>query len=132
MPGEAPRADCLNCRAAVVGKFCSACGQKATVTGLGFRDVMHEATHEFLHLDGKIWTTVRVLVTTPGQLTKEFIEGHRVRYVSPLRVYLTFSLLFFFLVAVLPGGMTSMIQVRVADAPSESHGLSLETRPLPE
>jgi hypothetical protein len=31
----------------------------------------------------------------PGELTNEYIRGRRVRYVQPLRMYLTFSVLFF-------------------------------------
>lgn len=65
-------------------------------------DFAHEATHEFLHLDGKIINTVKLLVLKPGELTREFVAGRRARYISPLRVYLTFSLLFFFLAAIAP------------------------------
>lgn len=102
---------CLNCSAALQGPFCHACGQKATHPVLGVHDFVHEATHEFLHLDGKILNTVKLLVTRPGMLTKEFIEGRRARYISPLRVYLTFSLIFFFLAAVVPGARESFVRV---------------------
>jgi hypothetical protein len=76
----------------------------------------HEAVHEFLHLDGKILNTVRLLAFKPGQLTKDFVEGRRARYVSPLRVYLTFSLLFFFLAAIGPRGGV----IRVGTGPNAS------------
>ena len=79
-------------------------------------DFAHEATHEFLHLDGKILNTVKLLVFKPGQLTREFVEGRRARYISPLRVYLTFSLLFFFLAAVSPRGSV----IRVGTGPNAS------------
>ena len=65
-------------------------------------DFVHEATHEFLHLDGKILQTVKLLVLRPGALTREFLTGRRARYISPVRVYLTFSLIFFTLAAILP------------------------------
>lgn len=94
--------NCLNCGAGLHGAYCHACGQKAVSLHLGVHDFAHDATHEYLHLDGKIWKTVKLLVFKPGQLTKEFVEGRRARYISPLRLYLTFSLLFFFLAAVNP------------------------------
>jgi hypothetical protein len=100
-------AACRNCGAALHGAFCHTCGQKAASTHLGFHDVFHEATHELAHLDGKIFATLRTLLFKPGQLTKDFVEGRRARYVSPLRVYLTASILFFFLLAVLPGARES-------------------------
>ena len=94
--------NCLNCGTPLEGRYCHACGQKAASLHLGVHDFVHEATHEFLHLDGKILSTVKLLVTRPGQLTKEFIEGRRARYITPLRLYLTFSVLFFALAVLAP------------------------------
>ncbi|HEV7238091.1 MAG TPA: DUF3667 domain-containing protein [Thermoanaerobaculia bacterium] len=103
---------CLNCDTRLHGKFCHTCGQKATSASVGLHDFVHEATHEFLHLDGKILRTLKLLVLKPGQLTVEFLEGRRARYVSPLRVYLTFSLIFFTLAAILPRGLDGAIKVK--------------------
>jgi hypothetical protein len=71
-------------------------------------------THEFLHLDGKIYKTLKVLLTKPGELTRELVAGRRSKYIGPLRLYLTASLLFFFLITVLPGGRESMLNVTVS------------------
>ena len=68
---------CLNCGAELRGEFCHACGQKASSTHLGLHDVFHEATHEFLHWDGRILQTMKVLVTAPGRLTSDLVEGRR-------------------------------------------------------
>jgi hypothetical protein len=38
---------------------------------------------------------VRALVRSPGLLTREFLEGRRARYLSPLRLYLMASLVYF-------------------------------------
>ena len=90
---------CGNCGAELQGAFCHACGQKVTGPDVSLHDFFHEAFHEFAHLDGKIVQTLRLLMTKPGMLTKEFLEGRRARYISPLRLYLTCSLLFFALAA---------------------------------
>jgi Protein of unknown function (DUF3667) len=58
-------------------------------------DLLHDVTHEFLHVDSKIFRTVKLLLLKPGFLTREYFEGRRVRYVSPLRVYLVFSVIYF-------------------------------------
>lgn len=104
-------ANCLNCGAELQGKFCHACGQKGASLHLRMHDFVHDATHEFLHLDGKILQTVKLLVIRPGELTREFLAGRRARYISPIRLYLTFSLLFFTLAAVLPGAPRTVVQV---------------------
>lgn len=56
---------------------------------------MHEFVAHYVALEGKLWQSVKLLLFKPGQLTREYIEGRRVRYVEPLRLYLTFSIIFF-------------------------------------
>jgi Na+/H+ antiporter NhaC len=82
---------------------------------LSVHDFAHEAVHEFLHLDGKIGRSLKLLVARPGELTREFVAGRRARYISSLRLYLTFSLIFFFLAAVNPGGGRKMVEVSAGD-----------------
>ena len=104
--------NCLNCGVELQGEFCHACGQKAASGHLGMHDFVHEATHEFLHLDGKILQTVKLLVAKPGELTRQFLAGRRARFISPVRLYLTFSLIFFTLAAVLPRGTSQIAQIQ--------------------
>jgi hypothetical protein len=80
------------------------------------RHFIHEATHEFLHLDGKIFRTLKLLVTKPGALTLEFFRGRRARYISPIRLYLTCSLLYFALAAIAPSD--AKFEVTATDVPS--------------
>lgn len=103
--------NCLNCGAVLQGTYCHVCGQKAAPVQVGMHDFVHDATHEFLHLDGKILQTVKLLVMKPGELTREFLAGRRVRYITPVRLYLTFSLIFFTLAAVLPRGPQTVVKV---------------------
>ena len=44
-----------------------------------------------LHVDGRIWQTVRRLIVSPGFLTREYLDGRRARWISPIRLYLIFS-----------------------------------------
>jgi len=96
--------DCANCGAPLNGPYCQACGQKAASPNVSLHEFFDEAFHEFAHVDGKIVQTLRLLLTRPGRLTREFLDGRRQRYVSPLRLYLTCSLIFFALAAVAPKG----------------------------
>ena len=45
--------------------------------------------------DSRFWRTVLPLIGRPGFLTRELIEGRRVRYVPPMRLYLFVSFVFF-------------------------------------
>jgi hypothetical protein len=86
---------CGNCNAWLWGDFCARCGQKVAPINPSLGDLVHDVTHEFLHVDGKIFRTVRLLLTRPGFLTREYFQGRRAQYVSPIRLYLIFSVIFF-------------------------------------
>ena len=93
---------CLNCGAPVPGRYCAACGQSREVHVLSMHEVVGDVTHSLLHLDSRVWNTLRTLVLKPGQLTNEFIVGRHQRYLPPFRLYLVISVLFFALSALLP------------------------------
>jgi len=57
-----------------------------------------EATEDLTHADSRLWRTLFALLFKPGFLTREFLEGRRVRYLPPLRLYLVLSVLFFLVV----------------------------------
>jgi hypothetical protein len=100
---------CLDCGAPVAGKHCAECGQSAGVHVLSMREVAGDVTHSLLHLDSRVWRTLRLLILEPGELTREFIAGRHQRYLPPFRLYLAISILFFALSALLPG--FSLVQV---------------------
>lgn len=95
---------CANCGTALAGAFCHACGQPAHL----HRSVLHvveEFFHGILHFDSKAWRTLPQLAFRPGTLTHNYIYGHRVRYVSPLALFLFTVFLMFFVFARLGSGV---------------------------
>lgn len=92
---HAAPANCPNCGAVVGGHFCANCGQEAILHHASTREFLHEFIGHYVALEGKLWGTVMRLLFRPGALTLEYIRGRRVRFVQPLRLYLTLSLLFF-------------------------------------
>lgn len=108
--GEKWATTCLNCDSALSGHFCAACGQRVVPPHPTMRELLGEALAEFAGWDGKVAETAKLLVTRPGALTCEYLAGRRARFIQPLRLYLTFSVLFFVLAAATPtlggGGFT--------------------------
>jgi len=88
-------ANCLNCGAIMSGPYCSSCGQKQVQQDLTLSEFLNETTQELTHLEGKVPTTLRVLLLQPGRLTQEFLAGRRARWLPPLRLYLICSLAYF-------------------------------------
>ena len=86
---------CANCDAAVSGNFCAACGQETRLHVPSAAEFAHEFVGHYVALEGKLWKTMVLLLCRPGRLTADYLAGRRARYVQPLRLYLTFSVLFF-------------------------------------
>ncbi len=93
---------CLNCGAELQGPFCSRCGQRDIPPYATIRELTHDAWHELSHWDGRYAQTFLLLLRRPGALTLASLEGRRRRYVTPLRVYLTASLVYFLVAASAP------------------------------
>ncbi|MDB4917406.1 MAG: hypothetical protein JWM95_5050 [Gemmatimonadetes bacterium] len=93
---------CLNCGTNIQLDYCPECGQREIDSDPTLREFVRELAEEFVHWDGKLVTTYRTLIAKPGTLTCEYLAGRRVRYISPLRIYLACSVVFFFLSALTP------------------------------
>jgi hypothetical protein len=90
-----PASDCANCNVPVSGKYCHECGQVIVLHPPSIGEFLHEFVGHYVALESKLWQTLKLLILKPGKLTLEYLAGRRVRYIEPLRVYLTFSLIFF-------------------------------------
>jgi hypothetical protein len=85
--GHTHESACLNCGTVLIGSHCHQCGQHAHVhrtMGAFFHDLAHGA----LHFEGKLWRTLPLLFWKPGRLTREYIDGRRASYVSPIALFL--------------------------------------------
>ena len=100
-PQPAPGASgtrCPSCHALAPGAYCSRCGESTVVHSPSAGEFIHEFVGHYVAFEGKLWTTLRLLILKPGRLTAEFMRGRRVPYINPLRLYLTLSLVMFGLI----------------------------------
>ncbi|MCT2557460.1 DUF3667 domain-containing protein [Tsuneonella sp. YG55] len=123
--GHAGGGACLNCGTALVGPHCHACGQRAHVhrTLAAF---FHDLLHGVLHFEGKTWRTIPLLVWKPGQLTREYIDGRRARYVSPIALFLFVVFLSYALFNALGGGSPAVDGTAEARARLETTAATIE------
>ena len=91
-----PRPDrCLNCGQAADGNFCAHCGQENKDHTVALRPLLSDLLAELASWDSKLLRTLVPLVVRPGFLSNEYNAGRRIGYLSPLKLYLTVSVLFF-------------------------------------
>ena len=89
---------CATCGRHVEENFCAHCGEKRhDGHDFSLRHVLAEAAEAFFHVDSKVFLTLRILVTRPGQLAVEFFQGRRKPYMSPLQTFFVCNLLLFVL-----------------------------------
>ncbi|MBB3699060.1 DUF3667 domain-containing protein [Flammeovirga yaeyamensis] len=77
--------------------YCSNCGQKNIDYNLKLRDLIQEFADELMSWDSRLFHTFIPFITNPAKLSKAYLEGKRVKYVQPFRIYLVCSIVFFFL-----------------------------------
>ncbi len=85
---------CANCSTPLIGTYCHLCGQKAHVHR-SLSAIGHDLIHGVLHLDGKFWRTLPLLIWRPGELTRRYAHGERAKFVSPLGMFLFSAFLMF-------------------------------------
>lgn len=90
---------CLNCETPLTGNYCAHCGQPAHLhRTLGA--FLHDLLHGVLHFEGKTWRTLPMLAFRPGRLTRDYIDGKRARFVSPMGLFLFSVFIMFALVQI--------------------------------
>jgi len=92
---------CADCGTQTIGRFCHNCGNTAHV----HRTLLHlgeELLHGVMHFDSRTWRTLPLLVFRPGRLTREWCQGKRTRYVSPLAIFLFTIFVMFMLLSYAP------------------------------
>lgn len=101
---EIPRkqSKCLNCGfdfGATQENYCPECGQKNTLRKAKVSTLLSEFFADFFLFDSKIFKSWVFLLFRPGFLTKAYNEGKRVRYISPIRLFLFSGVIFFFILS---------------------------------
>lgn len=94
---------CANCGTHFDGHYCPHCGQTAYVETPTAKKFAADLIEKYFGIEGRLPLTLRMLFLRPGQMTRDYLEGRRQRYISPLRLYLAASVLFFVGLSQVPG-----------------------------
>jgi len=95
---EAPVRRCENCGSPLYGEHCFACGQPTKGLVRHFSSILGDFFDTVFNIDSRVLRTLGPLLVFPGYLSLEYFAGRRVRYVTPMRLFLFLSLVAFFAV----------------------------------
>lgn len=95
-------ARCENCVAPLTNAYCAVCGQ-ARRSPIGSTSAfLANSLEEIASLDSRLLRTLRTLFLRPGRLTREYLDGRRVRYTPPVQLYLIAAAAFFLMASYRP------------------------------
>ena len=98
-PAASAAHPCANCGHPRNARFCPKCGQNDRDYIRSLPPLLGDILKETFELDSRIRRTLPPLFLRPGELPAEFSRNRRARYMSPVRLYLFTSILFFFLLS---------------------------------
>jgi len=94
---------CANCEAPITGDYCARCGERIVDhDALTLRGFARSSFHAMSDLETGLLPTLKWLLTRPGFLTREYLDGRRRPYVRPLRLFLIINVLYFLVQPLLP------------------------------
>ena len=108
---------CQNCGTELLGPHCYKCGQPVHGLVRHFGSIIGDFLDSVFDLDSRTPRTIGPLLARPGYLTREYFEGRRVRYVSPVRLFFFLSIVTFFVaqLAINSDGTASIVRVDGGD-----------------
>lgn len=95
---DAPPRQCENCGTPLHGPYCGVCGQPVKGMVRHFSTILGDFLDTVFDFDSRTARTLVPLLLRPGHLTLEYFRGHRVRYVTPVRLFFLLCILAFFVV----------------------------------
>lgn len=105
---------CPNCGTPAPLDFCPGCGQKQLDRRITLRLLLADFFEEQFGLNAKAGRTMQALLLHPGRLSREYFDGHVERYISPFKLYLLISVVFFLIVnAITMRGITDQLAARI-------------------
>jgi len=89
--------NCKSCNNQFKGNFCNQCGEKVYASNdLTLKSIIGKIFSAFTNLDSRGFKSFQYLFFKPGLLSQKFINGERIKYLSPFQIFLIANVIFFF------------------------------------
>lgn len=115
---------CFSCNSPITGLYCASCGQKNDNFRRSIFSLVVETLSSLTAFESRIWRTWAALLLRPGKVAREYADGARAKWSSPVRVYLAMSLLLF--------GFLSVFQINIVSLDVNVRPVAGATAPAAE
>ncbi len=78
---------CKHCHLSGEGNYCSNCGEVYYPDRITVYTILHEVVHTFTHADKGLFYTLKNLVSHPGKMQKDYLEGERKTNQKPFSLF---------------------------------------------
>lgn len=93
---------CPSCEQPLLGQYCHLCGEKQFKNSdISAQKVSSHIFSSVTEVDGKLLTSLRLLLIKPGRLTIDYLSGVRKNRLSPFQLLLLINIIFFLMAAYL-------------------------------
>lgn len=117
---------CPNCNSEASGNFCSQCGQENHLHKETFWKLIAHFIGHYFHYDNKFWQSLKTLWFSPGTLTLAYWKKQRMRYISPMSLYIFISAVYFLLAFTFSKPNSSHLGTIVKTVVTDSSGAETE------
>lgn len=84
---------CLNCGTEYIGAYCHSCGQHCSTGRLMPRTFFIDMCASLTRINRGFLYTAGLLAVAPWRVIRDYIHGHRVRYVAPVQMLIVLCLI---------------------------------------
>jgi len=113
---------CTNCEAELpdpTPAFCPSCGQETQIKPPSVGEFLQQFSGTYFASEGALWRTFKLLLSQPGELTAQYLNGRRKQYVLPLRLFLSMTV-----VMLLSMRLVGALQMSALDDPELAAALA--------
>lgn len=86
---------CFSCKTPMQAVYCGNCGQRNDDFRRSILALIKETLGSMFGFESRIWRTWLTLLVNPGKVAREYSDGARTKWSSPVRVYLAMSIILF-------------------------------------
>lgn len=117
MSGVAEHSDCGACGVALSGRWCHDCGRDSRPPTRSARDLLEDLLDNVFSFTAALPMTVKALALRPSLTPRAQREGDRTRFLSPVKLYVTVSVIFFLFIGLTGISFIQLAVVRTGEGP---------------